>query len=172
MCLSPPSSLLPSLTGFRNDFRRLLSPFHTSSHCPILFIPQELLFHLFLILPFIFPSMLSLLSLFSPPQIPSVLCSTPPLTSLSFSAPVEYYRILSPLVSFPLWNLFMVSLFHPCCLLLSSFPSLHAHAASSDSHFTVIYGNPSSKSSSQRQSLSLHPPRSSSTPRLISPPLD
>lgn len=55
------------------------------------------------------------------------------------------------------------------------FPSLHTHAYSSDSHFTVIYGNPFPKSSSQRQSSSLHPHphhSSSSTPRLISPPLD
>lgn len=34
---------------------------------------------------------------FFPPQIPSVLCSTPPLTSLSFSAPVAYYRMFSSL---------------------------------------------------------------------------
>lgn len=63
-----------------------------------------------------------------------------------------------------------------CCLLLPSFPSVHTHASSLDSNFTVIYGNPSSKPFSQRQipPLSVPPPmlRSSSTACLISPPLD
>lgn len=58
----------------------------------------------------------------------------------------------------------------------SFFPSLHTHASSLDSNFTVIYGNPSSKPFSQRQipPLSILPPmlRSSSAACLISLPLD
>lgn len=96
-----PSCLLPSLTGFRNDFRRFLSPFHTSTHCPILFFPLELIFHssLFLLLFSLNPLCLPSFHFISSPPFKSPLSSVHLLPSISpsFSAPVEYYRMFSSL---------------------------------------------------------------------------
>lgn len=124
-------------------------------------------------------SILSPFFLKSPLSSVQLLPSHPP----SFSAPVEYCRMFfSPLPQLFHRSLLFLpkicswypSFIPPFSFPAVFFPSLHTHASSSDFHFTVIYGNPFS--SSQRQSLSLPlplpPPRSSSTPRLISPPLD
>lgn len=155
---------------------------HSFTHPPIVpffSFPKKVPFHIIRIPPFIphkppcFPSLH--FSFFSPPQIPSVLCSTPPLTSPSFSAPVEYYRMFSsipPALSSSVPFLSKISSWYPSFIppfpfLLSYthfFPSLHTHPSSLDSNFTVIYGNPSSKSSSQHQSLSLFPSPSYTPP--------
>lgn len=179
---------------------------HSFAHPPIVpffSLPKKALYHIFHIPPFIplkppcFPS-LHFLALFSPlksalssaPLLPSrlpVSLHQQSITERSLQHPQPFHGSfhfsLKSLHALPLSSLLLPSR----CLILIFFPSLHTHPSSSDSNFTVIYGNPSSKSSSQRQpvplSLSLsisipqllpssNTPRSSSTSRLISPPLD
>lgn len=85
----------------------------------------------------------------SSPHIPQFLCTSRILQNVLFTTPNPFIaRSFSSLKS-----LHGIPLSSPLSLpavLYAFFPSLHTHASSSDSHFTVIYGNPSSKSSSQR----------------------
>lgn len=77
--------------------------------------------------------MLSLTPFFGPffsPQIRSVLGSSPPLTSPSFSAPVEYYRTFSstpPALSWLLPFLSKISSCSPSVIPPSAFPLSYTH---------------------------------------------
>lgn len=137
-----------------------------------------MLFHLFRILPFISPDLPYAFSLIqfhlrTPPLSNPLSCVQLLLTSSSFSTAVEYYTSLNPFIS---WYSSLIPPFPSLLSFTHFFLSLHTSASSSDSHFTVINGNPSKSSFSHARAISislLHPPpRSSSTPRLISPPLD
>lgn len=143
VCLPPHPCLWPSLTGFSKDFRWLLSFSSHLSIVPFFSFPKNCFFisSLFILLSpqtlHAFPhSILSLFSLKSPLSSVQLLPSHPP----SFPAPVEYYRMFSPLPptlsSLRSFSLSKISPWYPSFIppyfsrpaVLYSFFSLAAHS--------------------------------------------
>lgn len=122
--------------------------FHTSGHCPILFFSCDMPFlycppklNILCLIP------LYLLFLLSNPLCPMFSSSPPVFQSPCSSRILQDVLPTSPNPFISWYSYSCPSPTHlfslPRCLLLIFFLSLHIRSFCSDSHFTVIYGNPS-----------------------------